>query len=421
MYLLLLCLLALCRLAWLDRSAMLLLLKETWEEVQPLLKKEVGDAAYSSWLAHLRPIALERGVCHLQAENRFVCDRVQQLYLSVIEDALSEKLGTRISISLISQSESLLPDHLEVGPSKPVVDTSNRQVALVLAALLEGRALPSGLFFFHGPAGVGKTFLLKWWKDECRGPLLWFGEDLLLKAMQACLRDGRLDGFRDELLADKPLVIDQIHRISRHRRLQRELLAILRRREELKSPTILVSRWHPQEIWGLDPSLRTHFLSGFVSQIGYPGPTARIVYLRALEGAASRNGRADAIEHLARDFRGSYPDLRRAWATHRESGAKNSGYLRLIDPRSVFQRLHDRVMDRFGLEPEDLASKSQARRISHARQILAHICVREGLTQAEVGRYLGGRSRAAISYAVKALAGRMSLSREVRLQVESLL
>ena len=42
-------------------------------------------------------------------------------------------------------------------------------------------------------------------------------------------------------------------------------------------------------------------------------------------------------------------------------------------------------------------------------------------TKAEIGRYLGGRSRAAISYAVKALADRMSRSREVRAQVESLL
>ena len=61
------------------------------------------------------------------------------------------------------------------------------------------------------------------------------------------------------------------------------------------------------------------------------------------------------------------------------------------------------------------------RRVSQARKILAWLCVQEGLSRAEVGRFLNHRSRAAISYLTKSLEKEMAESVDVRQQVESLL
>ena len=59
--------------------------------------------------------------------------------------------------------------------------------------------------------------------------------------------------------------------------------------------------------------------------------------------------------------------------------------------------------------------------LSFARQVLSYLCVHEGLSRAEVGRFLGGRSRAAVSYATKTLERRMAESSEVRARVEEFL
>lgn len=400
---------------------MLTLLAELWTRIQPRLRASVGEAAHRSWLEELRPIAMERSIFYLEGRNRMVCERVQRLFQPLLEEHLSRELGTKVSVQLIAAAESMV-DRTEVGPANPVVDASNDSAFMLLKALILDKPLPARLFFLHGPPGCGKTFLLRWWIDHAAvQPRVYEGTQLL-KAFQACLRDGRLADLRAELCVDRPLAIDEVHRFSGHARIQRELLAALTARGEGSPPVVLTSRWHPQEIWRLDRELQALLVSGFVTRVDLPGPRARLQYLRALEGAASRNGRAENIEELARAVRGGFPELRRAWAMQRQAAAgRRPGYLQLITPSAVFQRNLERIAASFEVAADQLVGKGQGRRVSFARQVLSYLCVQEGLSRAEVGRYLGGRSRAAISYSIKALEKRMTDSGDVRARVEGLL
>ncbi len=400
---------------------MLELLRETWSRSQDALRRRAGDAAYDAWLAALRPLALERGVCYLEARSRLVCERVERLYQSLLEDVLSEEVGTRVSVSVVPAPDALVPDGVEVGPTRPVVDASNRTGFLVLSALLEQRAMPSSMFVFYGPPGAGKTFLLRWWAQHSGEPCKWFDGPGLLRVFGACLRDGRVEGLREELVRAPCLVLDELHRVTGHARVQRELRIALEARAQRGAMVLVASRWHPHEIWRCDESLQGVLVSGLVTRIDAPGPQARLTYLRALEGAPSRNGRADSIESLARRVRGGYDDLRRAWFIERQAHALRPHYLRLIDPGQTFRRLCARVCERLAVEREQLLGKTQERRVSFARQVLAHLCVLEGLSRAEIGRSMGGRSRASISYMTKRLAERMATDDKVRARVEELL
>jgi len=402
---------------------MLDLLCDTWDRIQPDLRGQVGDSAYDSWLAGLRPLALERSVCYLEASSRMACDRVQRLYLPLLEDLLTAAIGTRVSVEIAPQPESLLPDALEVSPSRPVVDASNSTAFLVLKSLIEQNLkLPSPLYYFHGASGVGKTFLMNWWRDAMPGGAAVYDGLSLRKAFQVKVRDQSLEGLRDELLCERPIVIDGVHRFSCHRRAQRELMGVLKLRIERSLCTLLTSRWHPREIWELDEGMVSFMLSGFVAEIEPPGHAARLHYLRALEGSASHNGRAHSVESMARELRGTYRDLQHAWTVDRNGLRHHEDkYFKLIDPGREFARLRDRVADRLGIPAEDLIGPNQVRRITLARQILAWLAVRAGLSQAEVGRHMNGRSRAAISYCIKTIEKRMSESAEVRHTVEGLL
>ena len=82
-------------------------------------------------------------------------------------------------------------------------------------------------------------------------------------------------------------------------------------------------------------------------------------------------------------------------------------------------RLRDRVAAQLGIPVEELTGRSQNRRASQARKILALLCIREGLNRAEVGRFLG-RTRAAISYSIKSLEAEMAQNEALRRQVETL-
>jgi chromosomal replication initiator protein len=315
-------------------------------------------------------------------------------------------------------------DALEVSPQQPIVDDGNRTAWLVLKNLGGGRPLPSSLFLFHGPSGVGKTFLLRWWRENLverpsTDKAMWFDLLSLLKAFQAAHQEKRVDGLRDELCRDRPLVLDELHRIAGKEKLQQFVLKVLRARESLRSPTVLASRWHPTEIRDLDPALASSLCAGFVAAIERPGPLGRLRYLRALEGAPSRNGRATAVESLAQQVNGSFPELRAAWAQSRGASLPPK-YLELIDPSRVFARLRDRVAEQCGLPAQELVGKRQGRAISRARKILAYLCLQQGLSGSEVGRFLGGRTRAAVSYMALSLQEELAKSADLRLQVEAL-
>lgn len=396
---------------------MLPILESAWSEVAPKLRDRVGAQIFESWVQPLRPFAMERGVVHLEAPNRFTQEKVDSLHLRAIEEVLSDHFGTQITVQLESAPQTFRTDVPDVGPRHPIVDGSNRTAFLTLSSLLEGKELPASMFVFHGPPGVGKSFLLKWWKGAKRRKM-WFDGPHLIKVFQAALIEKRLPGLREELCQPRPLVLDELHRVRGHRRLQQELVHVLEQRRNAVDPTLIAMRWHPKEVWGLDPRLEAILLSGFVSEIGEPTVKARLQFLRALEGKPSLNGRAAPIEDLARGAAGGYPEVRRAWDAQRRGGT--SKYFELFDPRTLYERMRDRVASTLDVPAAEIEGAVQSRRVAQARHLVAWLCVEHGLSRAEVGRYLG-RERATISTALKNLDKRLAADDELRRLAEGML
>jgi chromosomal replication initiation ATPase DnaA len=265
---------------------------------------------------------------------------------------------------------------------------------------------------------------LRWWREQLadrttRQAAMWFDLPALLKAFQSAHHEGRVAELQQELQRDLPLVLDELHRIAGKPKLQQFVLAVLRAREGHRAPTVLASRWHPKEIRELDPALATSLLAGFVAAIERPGPLGRLRYLRALEGKPSRNGRAHAVEALAQDVPGTFPELRAAWAKSRGQTLPPK-YLELIDPGRVFARLRDRVAEKCAVPVQELPGKRQGRAVSRARKLLAWLCLQNGLSGSEVGRFLGGRTRAAVSYMALSLQKDLAASPELRRLLEEL-
>ncbi len=401
---------------------MLQLLKDSWTGIQDELRTLAGDAAYDSWLSGLRPVLMERGVVYIEAASGLVRDRVKALFRPLLQEVLGREIGVPVQVELQEVPGPSMLERLEVSPQRPIVDEGNRTAWLVLQNLAAGEILPGSLFFLHGQPGVGKSFLMRAGRPRTGGARRFMELDLLqlLRAFQHRHQHGDVDKLRLELVEADTLFLDEVHRVSGKPGLQAFLLTVLRQREQAGRLTVLASRWHPKEIRLLDPVLTSVLMSGFVTKVDPPGPLARLRYLRALEGAPSRNGRATAIEGMAQQPVGSYTELKEVWARSREGGLPRK-YLELVDPGRVFTRVCHRVCERLGVDRAQLCGKGQGRQVSLARKVLAFLCVQDGLSRAEVGRFLDGRTRAAVSYMYKSLEKDMADKPDVRALVEGLL
>jgi chromosomal replication initiation ATPase DnaA len=116
---------------------------------------------------------------------------------------------------------------------------------------------------------------------------------------------------------------------------------------------------------------------------------------------------------------GTFPELRAAWAQARGDKLPKK-YLELIDPTAVFARLRDKVAARCAVAVQELPGKRQGRAISRARKVLAYLCLQNGLSGSEVGRFLGNRTRAAVSYMALSLQKELATSQELRALLEEL-
>ena len=159
---------------------MLAVLVDSWSRAQDVVRQRAGEAAYTAWLSQLTPVSMERGTVYFEAETRFVADRVRALFRPLLQEVLSADIGTQVLVEIQCREPGRF-DQLEVSPQRPIVDDSNRLAWLVLQNMKNGKDLPANMFFFHGAEGVGKTFLLRWYREQSSDRLLWFDLPHLLK------------------------------------------------------------------------------------------------------------------------------------------------------------------------------------------------------------------------------------------------
>jgi chromosomal replication initiator protein len=265
---------------------------------------------------------------------------------------------------------------------------------------------------------------------KCVVPVRSYTATEFLREFAGAVRRRQLSAFRDSFEESRGLVLDEIHRLKGKKRGQAEFVRLLARLVELGRPVLMASRHHPHDIQALQPSLASRLLSGFVVEVFPPKWEARMQCLRNLEAAAGKRLPDAVLTRIADCYRGGYSGLKEAWKRLWERLPERAG---LAD-----SRLHDEVMSVlgqrddpllelvkrvaafFGVSPEELMERGQARRLSTPRQLVQFLAVRRGLSAAEVGRRFDGKTRAAVSYSCKELMKKIEQDPNLARLVEEL-
>jgi chromosomal replication initiator protein len=312
----------------------------------------------------------------------------------------------------------------------PIVDESNRVAFLVMESLALGKSLDCNPLVIYGGPGVGKTTLVRQMIRRSTTPLRYYEAlDFQHEHAQA-MRRRDLPSFRASFVGAPGLVVDEFHRLKNKKRAQAEFSFTLDCLIDRRRPVVVASRHHPRLIDGLDASLASRLSAGFVVEIAAPRWEARMHFLRRLERASGAVLADEGVTRLAEAFRGGYGALREAWQRlrarlHATGPVRGTRLRQLVleclsgmeDPLAVIVK---RVSTHFGLKPEELLGEGQARRLTVPRQMVQFLASRRGLSAAEIGRRLGNRTRASVSYSCREFSRRLEQDAELSRMVEDL-
>lgn len=347
-----------------------------WTKTCQVLKRELGEATFGSWLgqAALREHGDE--VCVVAATGvardwirRHAWRRIGEIW------AQNDPLGRRLDLKSRMEVESAgavapapaavppaantstsgasaanggaaVPEVFEVEAAAPVAARQGRlqglqerfsfetfvsgpanefafAVARRVASWADGHFNP---VLFHGPYGFGKTHLLNAlaWEAMRSAPgkrVVYLTAERFTSTFVKALQDRQTQAFKDELRNADLLLIDDVHFVAGKTQTQEELFHTLIALVEDGRRVVMTADRSPTELSEMEPRLRSHLQAGLVCGIEPADRSLRLGILErklltlATQGRFHPAARGEVLQFLADRFTDSVRELEGALNT----------------------------------------------------------------------------------------------------------
>jgi chromosomal replication initiator protein len=343
-----------------------------WTKTCQVLKHELGEATFGSWLGQASLRETGEDVCLVAATGvardwirRHAWRRIGELW------AQNDPLGRRLDLRSRMEVDSMGAVAASAAVTQPVAANSAALAAAPAPAIFEvevgaapvaarqGRLLglqerftfdsfvagPANEFafavarrvatwsdghfnpvLFHGPYGFGKTHLLNAlaWEAINNAPekrVVYLTAERFTSTFVRALQDRQTAAFKDELRNADLLLIDDVHFVAGKPTTQEELFHTLIALVEEGRRVVMTADRSPTEISEMEPRLRSHLQAGLVCGIEPADRNLRLGILeRKLTTLAQQGGfrgaaRPEVLQFLADRFTDSVRELEGALNT----------------------------------------------------------------------------------------------------------
>lgn len=436
-----------------------------WTKTCQVLKRELGEATFGSWLgqAALRESGDE--VCLVAATGvardwirRHAWRRIGELW------AQNDPLGRRLDLKSRMEVESVgavapapaappraanaepAAEVFEVEAVAPVAARQGRlqglqerfsfdtfvsgpanefafAVARRVATWADGHFNP---VLFHGPYGFGKTHLLNAlaWEAMRTAPdkrVVYLTAERFTTTFVKALQDRQTQAFKDDLRNADLLLIDDVHFVAGKTQTQEELFHTLIALVEDGRRVVLTADRSPTELSEMEPRLRSHLQAGLVCGIEPADRSLRLGILErklltlATQGRFHPSARPEVLQFLADRFTDSVRELEGALntlvarvggdiarLTLDEAQAILRPHLSCTERKVTVDMIQKTVAEHYALKQADLISERRARAVARPRQVAMWLA-KQITTRSlpDIGRRFGGRDHTTVLHAVR--------------------
>ena len=277
---------------------------DIWEKTLEIIKSELTEVSFNTWLKTIEPISNKNNQIVLGVPNVFTKGILEARYMVLISNALIEVTGeeTNIKFSIpgdtIENNTNKNNNETNTGsfssanliPKKYTFETfvignSNRFAPAASLAVAEAPAKAYNPLFIYGGVGLGKTHLMHAighfiLNENPNLKVMYVSSEKFTNELINSIRDDKNVEFRNRYRNIDVLLVDDIQFIAGKERTQEEFFHTFYSLHESSKQMIISSDRPPKEIPTLEDRLRSRFEWGLIADIQAPDLETRIAILR---------------------------------------------------------------------------------------------------------------------------------------------
>jgi chromosomal replication initiator protein len=422
-------------------------LQTYWLAICHKMEKDLGEAAFKSWLKPLTLIDVKEGCVFFSVPSHFMCDWVQSHYSEKIKNYWSEILPqiNKIQISVSHpQAQDTAPPAQEVFAHLPDEETEDdgadvsaaldsrftfenfvvgKPNELAYAAALRVAEADHPLFnplFLYGGVGLGKTHLMHAiaWQIKKLHPqrkVIYMSAEKFMYQFIRALRFKDTVAFKDRFRSVDVLMIDDVQFIGGKETTQEEFFHTFNALVDNNRQVIISADKSPADLQQMEERLKSRLGWGLVADIHPTTYELRLGILQAKAAAMSVKIPKEVMEFLALKISSNIRELEGALnrivahvtlvgrsVTLDTTQEVLRDLLRSNDRRITVEDIQKKVCEFYNIKMSDLLSARRQQTIARPRQVAMYFA--KTLTTKslpEIGRKFGGKDHTTVLHAVR--------------------
>ena len=429
-------------------------LDDQWKAVCGLLRTDIGEAAYQSWLKPMTVREINDGRVKISVPTRFMRDWIVAHYSDRLCELWNEEnpevhsvdvfvkperqpAGTEARTSVSrgraegaagadgSKSENhpsnisapldsrFTFEHFVVGKPNEFAYAASQRVA-------EAAKVPFNPLFLYGGVGLGKTHLMHAiaWQIRENTPertVIYLSAEKFMYRFIRALREQNTVDFKDQFRSVDVLMIDDVQFISGKDSTQEEFFHTFNSLVDLGRQIVISADKSPSDLEGMEERLISRLNCGLVADIHATTYELRLGILQSKAEQMAVKMPPKVLEFLAHKITANVRELEgglnRVVAHSQLVGREITleatqdvlhDLLRANDRRVTIEEIQKRVAAHFNIRLSDMHSARRARSVARPRQVAMYLAKQlTARSLPEIGRKFGGRDHTTVMPAVK--------------------
>lgn len=422
-------------------------LKELWEKTLNIMKGELSEVSFNTWIKSAIPLSLINDTLKLGVPNNFTKEILETRYRDLLINALKIISPRKYNIEFTVASEEsvdleeknikktlssnvVISDEMSatLNPKYTfdsfVIGNSNRFAHAASLAVAESPAKAYNPLFVYGGVGLGKTHLMHAighyiLENNPKSKVVYVSSEKFTNELINSIKDDKNVEFRNKYRNVDVLLIDDIQFIAGKDATQQEFFHTFNALHEANKQIILSSDRPPKEIPTLEDRLRSRFEWGLIADIQTPDFETRIAILKKKADVEGLNISNDVMVYIATKIKSNIRELEGALIrivaysslTNKEITVDLAAEALkdIISNKQskiiTIDSIQDIVSSYYNLRIEDFKSQRRTRNVAFPRQIAMYLARKLTDTSLpKIGEEFGGRDHTTVIHAYEKIS-----------------